>query len=349
MGTPVRKSKFHLVDQLYTHPYEFEFSQAIYILETLSPNSTPLGAGAFTQREAVRIHSNIQMSLPPSDILTIKDSLPNTKATLVINFLGIAGQTGPLPNVYSEHINNRSLKGDHGLEEFLNIFNHRLASIHYRIEVKYKLTLNRQRPHMTDAGKVLGVLAGIAPKADLNTNKNDISFIDRALLRHAGLFWEKPVSAVALKSALRDIFDLDIDIEQFIGDWYDIEPRSQTRIGKDTSGKHHLAQNNTLGQSAALGTRCWVSNAKFRIHIKLSDLDTYQALLPQGELNEMFSKVVRHFVGYQACFDFHLILQKPARGPALMGEKLALGWTSWLLDHSFKDQAAGGIIVEPVR
>lgn len=326
MDTTIRKQGPRLDKLLYKEPYNFEFAQAVKLLELLDRDCMTLGSGAYASHEAVRIKSNIKMSLPPSDLYKLESNdTDHLKPTLTINFIGIAGQTGPLPNVFSEVILNRTRHGDTAFRDFLDIFNHRIASIHYRITVKHTLTLSHKQPEHSVAGRVLTAFAGLEHK-----DKNKEAMPRRCFLKYAGLLWQKPTSAISLQVFLRDLFALDLKVEQFVGKWYAITPQIRTKIGPQRSSTGPIGQMNRLGIDAALGKRAWILKESVRVVFQNLSLENYRAMLPGQKLNTFISDATRHFLGREHDFDFQLELHPGEEVTIKLDGTATLGWTSWL-------------------
>eukprot|EP01037_Dinobryon_pediforme_P017334 gene17334-17525_t len=83
-------------EAMIKHVYEFDFDQAIHILEALNPESIPLGEGDDPGKEAIHIKSRVSLAVPPTELDSLQE-IPDQKPILWINFLSIAGIQGPLP------------------------------------------------------------------------------------------------------------------------------------------------------------------------------------------------------------------------------------------------------------
>ena len=325
MATPRRKQSPSVEQQLFDKPYEFEYPQAIRLLEMLYPAKEPVAGAPNAHLEAVRIQSNILLSTPPSDLFALTPPKnDNHPATLTINFMGIAGQTGPLPAVYSEVILDRLKNKDFAFRSFLDLFNNRLNGIHYRIQVKYNLCLNAQPPHQTEAAKVLKYLGGLSHPERLADKKSTALKVPlRSYIKYAGLLWQAPHSSIGLKVALEDYFHLPIEIKEFQGEWAHLEKNQWTYIGKNG---HH----NVLGESAALGTKAWIHGSKIRLQIGPLSLKHYHSLLPNNPHNHLIAKFTRHYMGRENFFDYELSLKHSEATQTRLDGKSALGWTTWM-------------------
>lgn len=333
MAAPLRKQSLSIKDRLFQEPYTFSFSQAVMLLEILNQDRDPVASTPRADREAVRLTSNILLSTPPSDIYALTTShSPLRPSQLTINFMGVAGQTGPLPHVYGEMILERVKRKDYAFRDFLDIFNNRLAGINYRIRVKHNLGLNRKHLLQTDVAQILECLGG-AP--DPLTVEAQIP--KRSFLKYTGLMFQKPRTAIGLEVMLKDYFKLPFRVEQFQGFWSHLDEDQVTRIGPRLSRKYGsmktppgFGQQNRLGETAALGTKAWVHNERVSVTVEGLKLDDYLGLLPDQMLNKTVSEMTRQFMGRNNYFTFTIGLGINQATPTRLDGRSALGWTSWL-------------------
>ncbi|MHA1558222.1 MAG: type VI secretion system baseplate subunit TssG [Alphaproteobacteria bacterium] len=122
-------------EHLFEEPFSFEFEKAVQILESLSPLCASIGENYSPNKEALSIKSHIRLSPPSSELHSLSVD-ENKKVNLWINFLSIAGIQGPLPTPYTEAILQRTHAKDTALRDFIDIFNHRLASLWHRFSKK---------------------------------------------------------------------------------------------------------------------------------------------------------------------------------------------------------------------
>jgi type VI secretion system protein ImpH len=74
-SSSLKTDQFSLKELLLTRPYEFQFAQAMYLLEALWPQGSSLGQGTDAVREVVSLKSRVFFSAPPSDIFRIRKPL----------------------------------------------------------------------------------------------------------------------------------------------------------------------------------------------------------------------------------------------------------------------------------
>ena len=309
-----------VAEDLFKNSFQYEFHQAIKILQILNPHLEKIGQGLQASKEIVTIKTNITFSPPPSDIYTLEPShTPHEGALMSINFMGIAGHGGPLPDPYSEIIIDRIRFQDHAFADFLDIFGHRFASISHRIHVKYNITLEMVKPHQTPVAHMIFAIAGIT---DPETHEKGL-IPAHSYLKYAGHLWRQPKSVNGLRTVLTDYFGLDMDIEEFIGQWLYLEDSQITKIGSSGSM-------NALSDTASLGDKACNCTQKIRIHIKSIALKSYTEFFPGGVLNQKISVFALQYLGDWCDFDFAVQLNQRDIPYTKLDSTAHLGWTSWL-------------------
>jgi len=323
------------LERLVSQPSSFDFYQAVRILAHSSQGLEEQGklAGR-TRREPVasslpiRFRSQMNSSFAGSDIAGLipgdNDHLPE----LLVNFLGLAGAQGPLPSVYTEPL----LSGNPGpLREFLDIFNHRLILLVYRIHATHFPELTPSDPADSLAANHLYAICGLGRDPDSKARTRS-EFHARELLQYCGLLAYKPRSAAGLERMLSDFFEIPVTVDQFAGAWLDFGDGLRTTIG--WSGR-----NRSLGVSAVVGSRIWDEHAGISLRLGPLDLGTFQSFLPNGSRHGLLNDLARFYLGPEFDVSLNLILDRDQippgalAGPAPAGgktEPALLGWLAWL-------------------
>src|SRR2546423_11350757 len=135
-----------LEDFLFDEGHLFDFYQAVRLMEKLRPGSTPVGESVNPADEVARFKSKVTMSFPSSDIEGIRAGKDGEPPEIMVNFMGLAGAFGPMPNPYVELLIEREARGDAAFRDFLDIFNHRLVSLMYRIRKMSRLGMEIKSP-----------------------------------------------------------------------------------------------------------------------------------------------------------------------------------------------------------
>src|SRR5579864_8904829 len=130
--------------RLRHEPCEFEFFQAMRLLERLLPDCRPVGEFGDPSSEVVRMGAHPSLAFPASEIQSLRwenDQSPSME----VNFLGMTGIQGPLPQWYTAVVLEQLSAGDASLRDFLDIFNHRFLSLFYKAWQKYRFGVAYER------------------------------------------------------------------------------------------------------------------------------------------------------------------------------------------------------------
>jgi len=322
MGTRSRGTDSPLDRTLFNKGFSFNFFQAVKLLEILYPEKNPVGSHSEPAREPVRFTSKVSLSFPAGDIDQITSpGAEGNPAAMAVHIMGLAGALGPLPAAYTELILERVRKKDTALRDFLDIFNHRLLSMLYRVRKISRIGFDFNSPQHSNVARYLYSLMGLGT-AGLQQRMH---VPDRALLFYTAHFARQGRSMAGLESLLTDYFGVKVQGRQFKGQWHQIAADQITMLG--VSG-----QNQTLGDTATLGTRVWDQQGKFEVRVGPLTAETLLLFLPDGTAFGPLCELTRFYVGNELDFEIILIAQKgDIPTPRLGGTfRPRLGWTSWL-------------------
>ncbi len=320
-----------LNQELFDDPERFEFFQAVRILERMFPERASVGRDGLPSKEIVRFRSRASLAFPQSqihEIIEVNDEFSEqTKNEMLVNFMGMIGPMGVLPNHYTELVITRARFGrDTSLWAFLDLFTHRAISLFFRAWEKYRFPVQYERgnDHFT---KFLLDFAGIGTRG----LRGKLNLPDESLLPYGGLIAQKPHSAISIEKMLADYFDVKCEIQQFSGQWLALDDESITKVG---------TENSHLGLSVVIGTRIWDNQSKFRVVFGPLPFIRYQAFLPNGSAHKAATSMIRFMVGEESDFDLQLKLKaKEVPGCILTTRakrRPMLGWTSFLKTKPFK-------------
>jgi len=298
---------------LFDEAYVFDFFQAVALLERLRDDVAPLGEGSEPAREAVSFRSNVALAFPETEIARLRPgATPTRPAQMLINFLGLAGALGPLPQPFVELIFQRAVRGDTAARDFLDIFNHRLASFVYRIRKKHRIGLGVTSPVEDGAAEHLYALLGLGyPEL-----RNRLGVNDRALLIHTLALGNDTRSLEGLVAILRYHFRVPVEVTPLTGAFHPIEMGDRTAIGR--SGR-----NRALGRDACLGGRFWDQESAFELRIGPMKLETFLQFLPGGDALGPMCALVKFYAGQRYRLSVQLILEPLEMPQAKLGDAKA--------------------------
>ncbi|MCA9524715.1 MAG: type VI secretion system baseplate subunit TssG [Myxococcales bacterium] len=336
------------------------FYQTVKLVEYLArrtsgrPVETP-GSGEDPELEPVRFQSHASLGFSPSDMSRIDlKPVDNGLPVMRVDFLGLAGVRGPLPLFYTQLIRDRVRLGDTGLRDFIDMLNHRLVSLLWRLKQKHRPTLHTGPTHEHDFSRYLMALSGLytdtAQEAfnhypdNYDPEGDDHLLLSQDLIGYAGLFWAHDRSMRGLERILEHQFGFHVHGLQCQGHWIYLEPEARTALS--TTMGH-----NALGVTAIAGRRVWDAQAGFRLDIGPLDWDVFVDFLPIGRRWDALLKLVRYYTRNAFSFTFRLAVdpgQVHRRRPGLSTQPAGprLGWTSWLTTRPLrsKEARAGAVV-----
>jgi type VI secretion system protein ImpH len=312
-----------LEDVLHEDACSFEFFQAVTLLQRLHSDRQPVGRFSKPEDEAVHFRTNNTLAFPASQIQEI-DYPENVPPQMMVNFMGLSGPMGVLPYCYTELILERARAKDRTLPGFLDIFNHRMISFFYRAWEKHRFPVTYYlgdedlfTHHLLD---LIGL--GTPGLQDRQAVPDD------ALLHFTGLLGMQSRSAASLEAILSDYFQVPVEVEQFSGAWYRLDPATQTCMEEDDNDSQQL------GGGAVVGDEIWDQRSRVRVKLGPLTLAQYRDFLPEGTAFEPLRALTKFFCNDEFDFEVQLMLAReeaPRCEVGFEGDAAPrLGWVTWL-------------------
>jgi type VI secretion system protein ImpH len=348
MADADRGSPAGLTARLAAEGYRYEFFQAVALLEHLAARQADekyrhqsgaytegvagrttenpfrpdrLGEGADPAREAMSLASPAALRFAPSDIVGISGLEGEGRVRVETRVLGLAGGGGPLPDWVTELMALRAPRGDRAMRDFLDLFNHRLLSLLYRVRDKARVGFGYRPPETTPAARYLLSLIGMGTGGLAER----MAVPDRLLLSYAGLLAGTTRSVGALERLLSHALAVPVKVSPLTGRWLHLPEQELTRLGR--GGAH-----NRLGGGAMLGGRVWDVESCFTLVVGPLGWAQVQDFLPGAARHAPLAGLTRFFVGDAQDFVIRLQARRaeipPLRLSARTGARL--GWTSIL-------------------
>lgn len=332
MGTNSRHASVAVKETLTTKTFQFDFHQAVELLQQLSPEAKGLGEGGDPSKEAMVIKSRISLSPASSEIHAFTPPAANQqKPILWINFMGIAGMQGPLPTPYTEILLQRNRLHDTAFRDFLDIFNHRLASLWHRLKKQTFISFSQKDPRQTKIGKSLVSISGIA-----NESYRDLLHVsERTILSYHDLLWRKTKSSYGLIKILETHFKFPVKIHQYIGEWIKAEIKDCSTLGSKTGTF------NRLGKDFILGSKNWNQSAGIRIDLGPTTWEKMNHILPiyiknkdgkviAGRDHQELKDLIFFYIGNDYKVKIRLQVHPINVKPLRLNRQFGLGYNSWI-------------------
>ena len=338
-----------LLERLLGKGWQFDFFQAVWLLERCCAKGTVVGGRGPVADEAIRFRPEVSVGFPPTDVRRISTrpgAGGNTNYLVDVTFMGLYGVATPLPLHYAISI-LRSVQpysslpaeqvpgasADHPLRsqeepestparDFLDILHHRFISLFYRAWTKYRYEVTFAMPGRDVLSDYLLWLVGCSPGCDAAT----LGVPPIALLRYGGLLTQHPKSAVGLEGLLSDYWGgLPVRVKQCVGRWVPLTPADMNSIGTVNCG---------LGVNLTVGEQVYDRSSAFNITVGPLDWKGYQAFLPGQVCFEQTRSLVRLYCGDPLSFTMEVELyagEVPSMQLTSDERTSRLGFTSWAL------------------
>ena len=350
MSSQSRRKNTSVSKSLTKQPYNYEFFQAIRLLErsavfnknkSENTSSNPIAQFLPPDTESIRFHTHQTLNFPASEIHNIKKVKKKSGLTqwdVMINFIGLTGAMGVMPYHYTEMILQRIKMKDHSLEHFFDLFNHRTISLFYQAATKYNLPVEYERkkistPLNKNNDQHTQVLLSLIGLGTSNLN-NRLYTKDESLVYYTGLLSQKVRTTTGLKQLIQSHFDIPVKIKELVGQWQELIDDVRTCLPSKETPK---GLNNCLGKSVMLGKHGWFVQSKISIILGPLNKKQLKYFSPGTTALKALNEIVRLYVGIEYDYDFKIRLKKsdiPERTSLSNEQQPVMGWNTWLSGNS---------------
>jgi type VI secretion system protein ImpH len=312
------------VDEMQREPWRFDFFTVMRLLERSHPDRPRIGDSSARREEYAELGQDPYIEFPPSTLSRVVAD--GARLKVFVKFLGLLGPQGALPLTSTEESLGWFLMRDEAFPRFLDLFNHRFLQLFFRAWADSRPIAQHDRPRddrfIAYIGSMIGV--GTRPHRDID------AVPDPAKLAFAGLIAPQAKSASRLKGLISGLFNVRVEIEEFVGTWLVLDPSERSNLGQERCG---------LGTSMTVGAGIFSVQDKIRIRIYTRDMAQYQRFLPTGDLCEPLADAVFFYIGDQLDWEVELALPVGAAEATRLGSFGQIGWTSWMSPNwSSKEQ-----------
>ncbi|MBT8340222.1 MAG: type VI secretion system baseplate subunit TssG [Desulfatitalea sp.] len=283
--------------QLYDEAYRFNFFKAVHLLEHFSGNRVQ-GAGLSPDQDPVHFSVAPGFAFPASDIQGITVNGNGDAPKMNVNFMGLIGPKGVLPDWYNAHALACRADKNECFNDFLDLFHQRLISLFYRAWKKYRLVENYRADGGDTISRTLACLVGGRPKKQKAVSGGVDPFY-RRLLFFCGLAARTVPTVAAIETIVGQAVGAPVRVEQFVERLIPIHQRDRTRLGQ---------KNSTLKSDALCGRAVRDIASFFRVHIGPLTWNHYLAFAPRSRNLKKVRHLIAHLAGMEYEFDIRLII-----------------------------------------
>jgi len=318
--------------QLAAEAHRFTLFAALRLLEQVFVAQPRLGESRKASDDRVRLAQAPYLTFAPSEVLAFESAGRGCPRLEQYPF-GVFGPNGALPRHLTEYAFEwRRHREDGTLVDFLNLFQHRLATLFYRAWANSDPATSFDRPDSDRFAEYIGALIGLAPQSA----RNGDAVPDRAKLHRAGRFAPQVRSAEGLEAVLADYFGLPFEVRQFVGSWLPIPRELSCRLGT----QREVA---LLGRTATLGSASWLCHHKFEIVLGPLTLLNFLEFLPGARGLVELHALVRLHTNDEWDWQLRLLLREVEVPGIKLGRGARLGWTTWV---GGRHATAGDVVIQ---
>ena len=309
-------------EQLEKEAQHFNFFKAVHLLEMFDRGRAP-GRGLSPGHDTVRFSVQPGAAFPASDIQSLETAGNGAAPRMQINFMGLIGPKGVLPDWYNTYARACNDKKDYGFTDFLDMFHHRLISLFYLAWKKYRLAEN-YRPDGSDP--VSGILASLAGSSEREKTADPefFSYARNRLIYFCGLLGRTVPTVAAMETVISHAVGAAVHVEQFVERLIRIHKEDRTCLGR---------RNSRLKHDALCGSSVRDISAFFRLHIGPLNWERYMAFVPGSRNLNRLRRLIAYLAGIEYEFEICLLIpaaQIPALGLGAPAEPPILGRTATL-------------------
>lgn len=264
-----------VIRQLLEAPYEFEFFQAVQLLEKILV-------------EPVLFQNSRDLRFPPSQIeaLTLEDG----HACITPAFFGFLGNHGVLPGHYDERIARRpQAEQREAAYAYLDIFSNRMVALFYEAWRKNRLELPRRGGGGDGLMPLMLALSGGKAQA----------VPEQVAAYYAAQFAHRPPSSLQVRQVLHDYLGIPVEVIPNVGRWHTLEQDHQPQLGSN---------NCRLGADASLGERMWRRDISVAIQLGPLNRAQYEDFLKDGSGATVLKNILSMFETPALRYEVQLVL-----------------------------------------
>lgn len=350
---------------LLSRGWEFEFPQAVMLLEQLQAGAVPAGKWGPFGEEAIRFAPASKLAPTACTVQTIAP-LEETdshvdRCRVTISFFGLYGMCAPGPAYIFETASSAG-DSDQGrlLRDFLDLFNNRMIALYYRAWRKYRWPVEFRKGGTDQMTRRAFAFLGLAtPLQSTHEGRRQILADHHSLrpivpsprlLRYIGLFSQRARCPANLRGLLWDYFDGPdirreefVEVEEFVPRWLFIEQERQCRLGQANS---RLGGQEDSGEELLMGERIRECLGQFRIVVGPLDLETFRTFLPNGAAYWALQALADLYRPDRLDYDIKLRLRADQVPPLRIGggAEERLGWSTWVRTPGVRRRDEGVVV-----
>lgn len=317
MHTECWWEKTSIIEELLKCPTAFEFIQTTRLMR-----HRPYKINSKNWADSFEFKSSLNLSFPETEVESL--SFDHGRIELSNLMVGLTGNLGVLPFVYTQKIRQAPRKARQEVQAFLDLFNHKLstqyidASLCFHLALRYEI---EEENHYLD---ILHYLTGYI------RSQHQQYTLDDYFAEFSGLMQGQSNSAYSLKTILTAIFKVQIQIKEFKAERFELATEQRASLGRTA----------LLGINSFCGVKLRQVEGKVEIIIGPLDYEQYLKFLPQQDLSLQLKKILNSWCTPTLLVDVRLILDRASVRPLQVtsDHSQGLGQGSFLAVQQHRDR-----------
>lgn len=308
----------------------YNFFAALRLLE--KHHKTRFGESKHPKDDPILLGQSPHIGFVSTALDNISELEKTEYKRLNVFFFGLFGPNGPMPYHLTEKIFSRiDKKKRPAVQDFFNIFHHRLISLFYRAWANKEPTAQLDQGGKDRFQFYLGSIAGYG----LPSLRERDTFSDYSKAHFSGYLGGKIRHKEGLQNIILQLYGIQSNIIEFVGEWLPV-------------GKEHqcgLKNPKQLGINTSLGKNSWQSQYKFQVQLGPLSLNEYEKVLPGRKKLKLINDAIKNYMRDEIQWEIILLLKRPEIPMITIGKGKhgRLGWTSWLKTKSINNNDPIGI------
>ena len=297
-------------------PWHYDLYNVLRRLERQVPSYPRIGNAVRRSDDIVTLGQDPFLEFPVATINRARYD-GEARLSLSVRFLGLLGPQGALPLSVTEEAYGWHLARDDAFATFLDILNHRFLELYYRAWADARPIAQHDRREEDRFERYVGAVVGLG-----SDKAEPVDSVPRlAKLAFAGLLSARIISASRLEDFLGGLFDVAVEVEEFVPMTLHLEPDDQSALG---------GTNSALGVDLMLGASVATFQEKIRVRVLTTTLQEYEGFLPDGPNAPRLADAITFVLGQELEWDVELALPVEAAPEARLGSAGRLGWSGWM-------------------
>ncbi|AIY41493.1 Uncharacterized protein ImpH/VasB [Collimonas arenae] len=268
------------------------FFQFCQLLELHAPQQALLGSQDTPESEAVRFRPLPKVGFPGTEMAAVEfdDDRPQAPPSVRTTFLGLYGVNAAMPHHFIEDIVLRR-EGSEEVAAFLDMFNHRIATLFYRSWRKYRYPVGFRPGGEDEMSGYLLCLAGFG----IGNAARKQGLSPARLLALLGLLTQRTRTADGLAGVISQILPgADVTVKEFHPIWVRLE-HLQVLGTKTVDG----VKPRGLGDGHVIGRGVMDRTQTVQVTIRPADAGQSNDILPGAILHQDLMNLLRVYLGYK--------------------------------------------------